>query len=103
MSLFHRRAAASRAISLLFSFERDLARAFPPFFPASLDPKSAVHYNYCRVHQTLRVTPAMEAGLTDHVWTLAELVGLMEAGEKAIIGTTENKRGPYYKRRHDIL
>jgi hypothetical protein len=31
-------------------------------------------YNYCRIHQTLRVTPAMEAGLSDHVWTLEELV-----------------------------
>jgi hypothetical protein len=30
------------------------------------------HYNFCRVHQTLRVTPTMEAGLTDHVWTVAE-------------------------------
>ena len=28
-----------------------------------------MYYNFCRVHQTLRVTPAMEAGLTDHVWT----------------------------------
>lgn len=37
------------------------------------------YYNFCRVHQTLRITPAMEAGLTDHVWTLAELVGLVEA------------------------
>jgi IS1 family transposase len=37
-----------------------------------------VHYNYCRIHQTLRVTPAMQAGLTDHVWSLAELVGLLE-------------------------
>jgi IS1 family transposase len=32
------------------------------------------YYNFCRVHQTLRVTPAMEAGLTDHVWTIAELL-----------------------------
>lgn len=32
------------------------------------------HYNFCRVHKSLRVTPAMEAGLTDHVWTLAELL-----------------------------
>ena len=31
-------------------------------------------YNFCRVHQTLRVTPAMEAGLTDHIWTLGELL-----------------------------
>ncbi|HVP52054.1 MAG TPA: DDE-type integrase/transposase/recombinase [Terriglobales bacterium] len=36
-----------------------------------------MHYNFCRVHKTLRVTPAMEAGLTDHVWTLEELIGLL--------------------------
>lgn len=32
------------------------------------------HYNFCRIHETLRVTPAMEAGITDHVWSVAELV-----------------------------
>jgi len=32
-------------------------------------------YNFCRVHQTLRVTPAMEAGLTSHIWTVEELLG----------------------------
>ena len=32
-------------------------------------------YNFCKVHQTIRVTPAMEAGLTDHVWSLQELLG----------------------------
>lgn len=37
-----------------------------------------LYYNFGRIHKTLRVTPAMEAGLTDHVWTLEELVGLME-------------------------
>lgn len=31
------------------------------------------YYNFCRVHRSLRVTPAMEAGITDHVWTLREL------------------------------
>ncbi|HEX4021727.1 MAG TPA: IS1 family transposase [Acidobacteriaceae bacterium] len=36
-----------------------------------------MHYNFCRIHKTLRVTPAMEAGLTDHVWTLEELCGLI--------------------------
>lgn len=36
-----------------------------------------MHYNFCRVHQSLRVTPAMEAGLADHVWTIEELVALM--------------------------
>jgi IS1 family transposase len=33
------------------------------------------YYNFCRVHKTLRVTPAMEAGITDHIWTIAELIG----------------------------
>jgi hypothetical protein len=37
-----------------------------------------MYYNFVRVHQTLRVTPAMEAGLADHVWSLEELVGLLE-------------------------
>src|SRR5580700_8650367 len=36
-----------------------------------------MHYNFCRVHQTLRVTPAMAAGLTDHVWEIGELIALM--------------------------
>jgi hypothetical protein len=31
-----------------------------------------MHYNFCRVHQTLRVTPAMAAGIADQVWSLAE-------------------------------
>jgi IS1 family transposase len=37
-----------------------------------------VYYNFCRVHQTLRVTPAMEAGLTDHVWAVEEIVALLD-------------------------
>jgi IS1 family transposase len=36
-----------------------------------------MHYNFARVHQTLRVTPAMEAGLTDHVWSVPELINLL--------------------------
>jgi len=32
------------------------------------------NYNFCRVHRSIRVTPAMESGLTDHIWTLAELL-----------------------------
>lgn len=35
------------------------------------------YYNFCRVHQTLRVTPAMEAGVTDHVWSIEEVVDLL--------------------------
>ena len=37
-----------------------------------------MYYNFCRIHKTLRVTPAMEARLTDHVWSLDELVELLE-------------------------
>ena len=37
-----------------------------------------MYYNFGRVHQTLRVTPAMEAGIADHVWSIEEIVGLME-------------------------
>ncbi len=37
-----------------------------------------MHYNYCRIHQTLRVTPAMQAGLADHVWEIEELVALID-------------------------
>lgn len=41
-----------------------------------------MHYNFCRVHKTLRVTPAMEAGLADHVWSLDEVVALLELREE---------------------
>jgi IS1 family transposase len=33
-----------------------------------------MHYNFCRIHRSLRVTPAMEARLTDHVWTIEEML-----------------------------
>jgi IS1 family transposase len=55
----------------------------------------ALHFMYCnfvRIHQTLRVTPAMEAGLCDHAWTIAELVEMGEALQPA-----PKKRGPYKK------
>jgi hypothetical protein len=43
---------------------------------AHLKAALAIHfawYNFCRVHQTLRVTPAMEAGIVDHAWEIGEL------------------------------
>ncbi len=46
----------------------------------NLEHAVAVHfmyYNFGRVHQTLRVTPAMEAGVANHVWELKEIVGLL--------------------------
>jgi len=38
-----------------------------------------MHYNFCRIHKTLRVTPAMEAGISDHVWSIEELVELLDS------------------------
>src|SRR6266542_2425606 len=38
-----------------------------------------MHYNFCRIHQTLRITPAMAAGVSDHVWEIGELVALMDS------------------------
>ncbi len=56
----------------------------------------ALHFMYCnyvRIHQTLRVTPAMEAGLCDHAWTIEELI---EMGNAAM--PKPAKRGPYQKK-----
>ena len=52
-----------------------------------------MYYNFCRLHQTLRVTPAMEAGVSDHVWTVEEMVELLEAVEP-----NGKERGPYKKK-----
>lgn len=49
-----------------------------------------MHYNSCRVHKSLRVTPAMEAGVSDHVWGVDELVALLEEREQAV----EAAKGP---------
>ena len=43
-----------------------------------------MNYNFCRIHHTLRVTPAMEAGIADHVWDLSEVVALIDAESKMI-------------------
>jgi IS1 family transposase len=37
-----------------------------------------MYYNFARIHKTLRVTPAMEAGICDHVWSLEEIAGLVD-------------------------
>ena len=38
-------------------------------------------YNFCKIHSTLRVTPAMEAGIDDHVWTMEEVVEMADTYE----------------------
>ena len=37
-----------------------------------------LHYNFARIHKTLRVTPAMTAGPATHVWSIEESVGLLD-------------------------
>jgi hypothetical protein len=37
----------------------------------------SMHNNFCRIHQTLRATPAMEAGIVDHIWSLKEVVSVL--------------------------
>ena len=52
-----------------------------------------MYYNFCRLHQTLKVTPAMEAGVTERLWEMVDIVKLIdEAAPKP------GPRGPYKKR-----
>ena len=57
-----------------------------------------MHYNFCRKHQTIKTTPAMAAGKADHVWTLDEVVELLEAKERQAVESGSLKRGKYRKR-----
>lgn len=52
-----------------------------------------MYYNFCRIHKTLRVTPAMAAGVTNHLWKVDDIVALIAASEPA-----PGPRGPYQKR-----
>lgn len=50
-----------------------------------------MHYNFARIHKTLRVTPAMAAGISDHVWSIEEICNLVPE-------PAAKKRGPYKKK-----
>jgi IS1 family transposase len=51
-----------------------------------------MHYNFCRKHESLKkMTPAMAAGITDHVWTLAELVALLPDRPAAAWGSLKKQ------------
>jgi hypothetical protein len=43
---------------------------------------SLCYYNFCRIHQTLRVTPALAAGITTRVWEIADIVALWDAQQE---------------------
>lgn len=55
-----------------------------------------MHYNFCRTHQSLRMTPAMAAGLSASPWEVEDIVALVDAAEPA-----PKKRGPYKPRKKD--
>jgi hypothetical protein len=46
--------------------------------PVPVPVSIPMSYNFCRIHGSLRVTPAMEAGVADHVWTLEEVIALLD-------------------------
>jgi len=50
-----------------------------------------MHYNFVRIHQTLRVTPAMAAGVTDRLWDLEDMAALLEKHAPAKRGTYKKK------------
>jgi hypothetical protein len=54
------------------------------------------YYNFVRVHKTLRMSPAMAAGVTDRLWDMSDLVRVLEDAEAA--EAKPAKRGPYKKR-----
>lgn len=54
-------------------------------------------YNFCRIHKSLKVTPAMAAGITDRLWSLEDIVAKMDEGAPA-----PKARGPYKKREKEI-
>jgi hypothetical protein len=57
-----------------------MGRRFPSAYAAAI-ALHYMHYNFCRIHKTLRVTPAMEAGISDRVWRLQDIAHLLEAYE----------------------
>ena len=52
-----------------------------------------MYYNFVRIHSTLRMTPAMAAGVSDRLWEIGDIVKLVEDAEPK-----SGKRGPYKKR-----
>ena len=56
-----------------------------------------VWYNFARIHKSLRVSPAMAAGVTDRLWDMADIVALIDANEPA-----SKERGPYKKQRANV-
>lgn len=52
-----------------------------------------MHYNFARIHQTTRVTPAMAAGVTEKLWDMTDIVRMVEAFERGEVMEAERKFG----------
>ena len=51
-----------------------------------------MYYNFVRIHQTLKVTPAMAAGVTDRLWEISDIVALLEAKEADMLAQVRAER-----------
>ena len=52
-----------------------------------------VRYNFCRTHKAHKLSPAMAAGVTDHLWSMEDIAALVDAR-----APKPGRRGPYNKR-----
>jgi len=71
-----------------------LTNAFSKKIDSHIDALSLyfVYYNFARIHKTLKMSPAMAAGISDKLWSMEDIVALVDAREDA-----PKKRGPYKK------
>lgn len=78
-----------------YAVRKRLTNAFSKKFDNHVHALSLyfVFYNFCRIHKTLRVSPAMAAGVTDRLWSLEDVIARIDADAPA-----PAKRGPYKKR-----
>lgn len=90
------------SLTMLMAMRR--FRRLPDAFSKKLETHAlaialhVAHYNFCRVHSILKETPAMKSGLSDHAWSLEDLVVLLEKKEQAMIDSGVMKRGSYKTR-----
>jgi hypothetical protein len=92
-----RRYSSAAVVSVTTMQQRRFTRLTNAFLKQLENHVAAValyvaHYNFCRVHETRRVTPAMQLGVTDHIWKIGELV------DAALEGVLPAPGGRRYRR-----
>ncbi|MBS0483415.1 MAG: hypothetical protein JSR96_14980, partial [Proteobacteria bacterium] len=76
---------------------RSLRSITPPKVPNLLTTDNFVFYNFTRIHKTLRMSPAMAAGITDRLWSLEDVIAKIDELAPAL-----KVRGPYKKHGDEI-